>query len=167
MFRSIEDDTEAATARGESGVVNLPHYLFLMSFNIVGNLMLSRDVVDSQCKEGYEFFQAMGMVSVWAGKPNLADFFPFLKWLDPQGLKRNMTRDMGRALEIVEGFVKERIEEYKFGDKEKASKDFLDTLLEFEGDGKDWHEKIPYERLIILVLVSIYLHYLKILYYVL
>ncbi|OAY39663.1 iridoid oxidase [Manihot esculenta] len=152
MIRSIEDDTAAATARGESGVVNLPHYLFLMSFNIVGNLMLSRDVVDSQCKEGYEFFQAMGMVSVWAGKPNLADFFPFLKWLDPQGLKRNMTRDMGRALEIVEGFVKERIEEYKFGDKEKASKDFLDTLLEFEGDGKDWHEKIPYERLIILVL---------------
>ncbi|XP_057990302.1 iridoid oxidase-like [Hevea brasiliensis] len=33
MIRNIEDDTAAANARGESGVVNLPHYLFLMAFN--------------------------------------------------------------------------------------------------------------------------------------
>ncbi|KAF2294025.1 hypothetical protein GH714_006730 [Hevea brasiliensis] len=48
MIRSIEDDVVAATARGESIVINLPKYLFLMAFNIVGNLMLSRDVLDSQ-----------------------------------------------------------------------------------------------------------------------
>ncbi|KAF2320209.1 hypothetical protein GH714_025936 [Hevea brasiliensis] len=84
--------------------------------------------------------------------PNVADFLPFLKWFDPQGLRRNMSRDMARALKIVEGFVKERLEEYKLGNEEKNNKDFLDTLLEFEGDGKDWHEKIPYERIIIIIL---------------
>ncbi|KAF2320243.1 hypothetical protein GH714_026348 [Hevea brasiliensis] len=150
--RNIEDDTAAANARGESGVVNLPHYLFLMAFNVIGNLMLSRDLLDSQCKEGYEFFQATGMAAMWAGTPNVADFLPFLKWFDPQGLRRNMSRDMARALKIVEGFVKERLEEYKLGNEEKNNKDFLDTLLEFEGDGKDWHEKIPYERIIIIIL---------------
>ncbi|KAF2320274.1 hypothetical protein GH714_026576 [Hevea brasiliensis] len=152
MIRNIEDDTAAANARGESGVVNLPHYLFLMAFNVIGNLMLSRDLLDSQCKEGYEFVQATGMAAMWAGTPNVADFLPFLKWFDPQGLRRNMSRDMARALKIVEGFVKERLEEYKLGNEEKNNKDFLDTLLEFEGDGKDWHEKIPYERIIIIIL---------------
>ncbi|XP_058006619.1 iridoid oxidase-like [Hevea brasiliensis] len=56
---------------------------------------------------------------------------------------------MGLGLEIIAGFVRERIEEQN-QNKEKA-KDFLDTLLEFEGDGKDWHEKIPYERVIIII----------------
>ncbi|KAF2320268.1 hypothetical protein GH714_026542 [Hevea brasiliensis] len=151
MIRNIEDDTQLQM-QGESGVVNLPHYLFLMAFNVIGNLMLSRDLLDSQCKEGYEFFQATGMAAMWAGTPNVADFLPFLKWFDPQGLRRNMSRDMARALKIVEGFVKERLEEYKLGNEEKNNKDFLDTLLEFEGDGKDWHEKIPYERIIIIIL---------------
>lgn len=151
--RSIEDDVEAAKARGESGAVNLPHYLFLMSFNVIGNLVVSRDLLDSQCKEGHEFFEAMDKVATWVGTPNIADFLPFLKWLDPQGLKRSMLRDLGKAKEIVASFVEERIKDRKIG-KEKT-KDFLDTLLEFEGDGKEWHEKIPYEKVILIVLVSI------------
>ncbi|KAF2289791.1 hypothetical protein GH714_038639 [Hevea brasiliensis] len=150
MLRSIEDDAVAAKARGESGVVNLPHYFFLMSFNVLGNLMLSRDLLDSQCKEGHDFFHSMDKVAEWVGKPNVADFLPFLKWLDPQGLKRSMLRDMGRAKEIVAGFVEQRIKEHKLGKEE--TKDFLDTLLEYEGDGKEWHEKIPYEKVIIIVL---------------
>ncbi|KAJ9134885.1 hypothetical protein P3X46_032130 [Hevea brasiliensis] len=150
MIRSIEDDAAAASAGRESAAVNLPHHLFIMAFNVVGNLMLSRDLLDSQSKEGCEFFAAMGNVAVWAGKPNVADFLPFLKWLDPQGLKKNMLKDLGRAMEIIEGFVKERINEHKRN--EEKAKDFLDTLLEFEGDGKDWNEKIPYEKIIIIIL---------------
>ncbi|KAJ9174830.1 hypothetical protein P3X46_013431 [Hevea brasiliensis] len=150
MIRSIEDDATAGGARGESVAVNLRHYLSTMLFNVVGNLMLSRDLLHSQSKEGYEFFQAQGKTSVWAGKPNVADFLPFLKWLDPQGLKKNMLKDLGRAIEIIEGFVKERIEKHK--PNEKKAKDFLDTLLEFEGDGKDWQEKIPHEKIIIIIM---------------
>ncbi|KAF2282794.1 hypothetical protein GH714_043181 [Hevea brasiliensis] len=38
MFtRSIEEDEAAASARGESVVVILPHSLFIMAFNVVGN----------------------------------------------------------------------------------------------------------------------------------
>ncbi|KAF2310809.1 hypothetical protein GH714_017416 [Hevea brasiliensis] len=43
-----------------------------------------------------------------------------------------MLKDLGRAMEIIEGFVKERIEEHK--QNEEKAKDFLDTLLEFEGN---------------------------------
>ncbi|KAJ6742459.1 hypothetical protein OIU85_016529 [Salix viminalis] len=43
---------------------------------------------------------------------------------------------MGQAMRIVEKFVKERTEERKSREKKKT-KDFLDALLEYEGDGKD------------------------------
>ncbi|KAF2310820.1 hypothetical protein GH714_017451 [Hevea brasiliensis] len=68
MFtRSVENDAAAASAKGESVAVNLPHYLFIMAFNVVGNLMLSRDLLDSQSKEGYEFFSSPGKGNVFAG----------------------------------------------------------------------------------------------------
>ncbi|CAK9184596.1 unnamed protein product, partial [Ilex paraguariensis] len=82
-----------------------------MSFNLVGNLMLSRDLLDMQSVAGHEFFEAMNMFMQWAGKPNVADFFPFLKWLDPLGIKRNMIRYMGGCMKVVAGFVGERVHE--------------------------------------------------------
>ncbi|KAK8337025.1 hypothetical protein V6Z11_A09G161000 [Gossypium hirsutum] len=90
-----------------------------------------RDLLNSGSKDGKEFFDAMNDVMVWAGKPNLADFLPVSKWLDPQGIKRNMVRDMGRALEIVSNFVKER-----------ETKDLLDVLLEHTGEGKQGPDSI-------------------------
>ncbi|XVE96518.1 hypothetical protein REPUB_Repub02eG0229500 [Reevesia pubescens] len=87
----------------------------------------------------------------WAGKPNLADFLPVLKWLDPHGIKRNMVRDMGRAMKIVSRFVRERIEELKLA-KENTTKDFLDVLLEYEGEGKEGPCRISNQDVIIIIL---------------
>ncbi|KAK9290073.1 hypothetical protein L1049_008237 [Liquidambar formosana] len=150
MIRWIEEDATAACARGESGVVNIPHFLFLMAFNLVGNIMLSRDLLELKSKEGPEFFDAMDKFIKWVSKPNVVDFFPFLKWLDPQGIGKNMERDMGRAMSIVSRYVKERVQERQFG-KEKG-KDFLDVLLEYEGDGKEGPDKISDENIIIIIL---------------
>ncbi|KAI9154545.1 hypothetical protein LWI28_027882 [Acer negundo] len=150
MIENIEEDSSAAQARGELGEVDLSQYLFFMAFNLVGKLTLSRDLLDSHSKEGQEFFEAMKKVVEWAGKPNLADFFPFLKRLDPQGIKRNMVRDMGCSLKIVSGFVNERIEEQC--SREKTNKDFLDGLLEYEGDGKEGPDRISDQNVKIIIL---------------
>ncbi|KAJ6746777.1 CYTOCHROME P450 FAMILY 76 SUBFAMILY C POLYPEPTIDE 5-RELATED [Salix koriyanagi] len=94
----------------------------------------------------------MNKLTKWAGTPNVADFFPLLKWLDPRGIMRNMVQAMGQAIRIVEKFVKERTEERKSG--RKKTKDFLDALLEYEGDGKDEPDVISDQnrRTIILVI---------------
>ncbi|KAE8690056.1 Cytochrome P450 76A1 [Hibiscus syriacus] len=152
MVRYIQEDAAAAAReRGEEGKVNLAHFLFLMSFNLVGNLVLSRDLLSSRSEEGKQFFDAMNEVMVWAGKPNLADFLPVLKWLDPQGIKRNMVRYMGRAMKIVSSFVNERIDDLKLA-KEKTTKDFLDTLLEHTGEGKQGPATISNHNVIIIIL---------------
>ncbi|KAJ9181462.1 hypothetical protein P3X46_009590 [Hevea brasiliensis] len=151
MIKYIEEDVEAALARGETGELVVSHYVFVMAFNLIGNLVISQDLLNSHSKEGPEFFEAMDKVMEWSGKPNLADFLPFLKGLDPQRIKKNMERDLGRTMKVLEGFVRQRIEERKLM-KKREGRDFLDALLEYEGDGKGGPDEISaHRRLIIIV----------------
>ncbi|KAL5716753.1 hypothetical protein ACHQM5_009877 [Ranunculus cassubicifolius] len=135
----------------EKGGVHVAIFVFHMTFNLLGNLMLSRDLMDPQSKEGPKFFKAMDGLMQGGGLPNIADFFPSLKWLDPQRIRKMMERDVGQAIQIVSGFVKERIEDQQSGE-EKKRKDFLDVLLEYEGEGEDEPNKISHRDLVILIL---------------
>ncbi|CAI9778858.1 unnamed protein product [Fraxinus pennsylvanica] len=124
-------EKKANTEEGRRNGITVALYVFCASFNTMGNLMLSRDLVDPESKEASEFFNAMMGVTKWGGYPNISDLFPWLRWLDLQGLRKKMDRDMGKALDIVSTYVQERIEDRKAG--RESSKDFLDVLLDFEG----------------------------------
>lgn len=133
--------------------VEVAKFVFLGSFNMLGNLMLSRDLVDPQSKAGSEFFDAMMGLMEWSGHANISDVFPCLKWLDLQGLRRNMDRDIGKALAIAAQFFKERAQEkeQQTGGDRKA--DFLDVLLEFRGKGKEEPERLQEKEINIFILV--------------
>ncbi|XP_056161597.1 iridoid oxidase-like [Syzygium oleosum] len=150
MIMHIEEEMAVKQATTEQGI-DLSQFLFLLAFNVVGNMVLSRDLLDPKSKDGPEFFDAMNRFMEWAGKPNVADFMPVLKWWDPQGIKASMAKDMGRAMKIAEGFVKERLEERKTGEI-RATNDFLDAVLDYEGDGKEGHHKISSQNVNIIVL---------------
>ncbi|KAG8648635.1 hypothetical protein MANES_08G019501v8 [Manihot esculenta] len=151
MIQNIEEDVAAAVARGETGELAVAHYVFVMAFNLIGNLVISQDLLNSHSKEGPEFFEAMDKVMEWSGKPNVADFLPFLKGLDPQRIKKKMERNLGRTLKVVDGFVKKRIEDRKLM-KRREGRDFLDALLEYEGDGKNGPDEISAHRRLIIIL---------------
>ncbi|KAL6141845.1 hypothetical protein ACLB2K_060131 [Fragaria x ananassa] len=146
---------EEATKREENGSssegVHVARFVFLMTFNLLGNLMLSRDLVDPNSKEGLEFFDAMRGLMETNGHGNIADYFPWLRWLDPQGVKRRMKKHVGKALEIASGFVKARMKERKLVGGEKT-RDFLDVLLDFEDDENDESAKISDHHLNIFIL---------------
>ncbi|KAF8397827.1 hypothetical protein HHK36_016752 [Tetracentron sinense] len=138
----------------ETGCIEVARFVFLMTFNLMGNILLSQDLLDPNSVEGREFFHlSTGLVTL-AARPNLADFFPFLQWLDPQGIRRKMERDLGRALEIAAGFVKERTRDHRLGEKNKKN-DFLDMLMGFEGNREDELDKISDKNLNILIFVHI------------
>ncbi|CBI30232.3 unnamed protein product, partial [Vitis vinifera] len=67
------------------------------------------------------------------------------------GIKRNMVRELGRAMDIIAGFVKERVEERQTG-IEKEKRDFLDVLLEYRRDGKEGSEKLSERNMNIIIL---------------
>ncbi|KAK6147120.1 hypothetical protein DH2020_018032 [Rehmannia glutinosa] len=126
MLTWIEKD-----GNGNGNGIPVGRFVFLAAFNMLGNLMLSRDLVGPESETGMEFYGAMRRVMEWSGRPNVSDLFPWIRCIDLQGLKRRANRDMGIAFGIASGFVKERIKQRETGGGNE--KDFLDVLLEFEG----------------------------------
>ncbi|XP_065854567.1 iridoid oxidase-like [Euphorbia lathyris] len=158
MIQYIHEDSATAQHRGELGEIELSKYVFTMTFNLMGNLVLSRDLVNSKSKEGNDFFHAMDKAMELGGKANFADFFPFLKRLDAQRIKKDMEKHLGRTLSIIEKFVMERIEDRKLM-KERESKDLLDTFLEYNesGDGgREEHETISTHNMLIVIVETFF-----------
>ncbi|KAM7517965.1 hypothetical protein LguiB_016927 [Lonicera macranthoides] len=133
---------------GAGGAVEVGRLAFLASFNMIGNMVLSRDVVDPRSQVGSEFFTAVCDFVHLLTKPNISDLFPGLSVFDLQGIRKKMDRALGKALEISYGYMKERIkdrehEKEEEGEVSERRKDFLDVLLDFEGQGNDEPLKLP------------------------
>ncbi|KHN37270.1 Cytochrome P450 76A2 [Glycine soja] len=122
---------------GQSGTcaVDVGRFFFLMDFNLIGNLIFSKDLLDSEMERGDCFYYHALKVMEYAGKPNVADFLPILKGLDPQGIRRNTQFHVNQAFEIAGLFIKERMENGCSETGSKETKDYLDVLLNFRGDG--------------------------------
>lgn len=133
MVEWIGKEATDITASSAPAGIHVTRFVFLASFNMLGNLMLSRDLVSPESAEGSEFFAAMVELMEWSGHPNIVDLFPWLKWLDPQGLRRKAEEGMGKTIKIVGQFVTERLKEQKVAG---GKKDFLEVLLESEGNGR-------------------------------
>ncbi|XP_050228539.1 cytochrome P450 76A1-like [Mercurialis annua] len=117
--------------------VDLHRCFFLMAFNHIGNLIFSQNLDDPNLERGSIYFYHTSKIMEVSCKPNVADFLPILKWIDPQGIKRRTHFHTEHAFEAGQGFIEERIKirscEAHDGDKDKR-KDFLDVLLDFHGD---------------------------------
>ncbi|KAM3340013.1 cytochrome 76A2 [Capsicum galapagoense] len=148
MLKWIE---KAANSAEKGSGIEVTRFVFLASFNMLGNMILSKDLADPESEEASEFFNAMNGIMEWSGRTNVSDIFPFLRKFDLQSLRKKMTRDMGKAMEITSIFLKEREEERKKGIAEKG-KDFLDVLFEFEGTGKDEPAKFSKHQIKVLIL---------------
>lgn len=145
--RCVLDMVEWIRKAGASGrTIHVGRFVFLASFNMVGNLMLSQDLVGPESEESSEFFTAMVELLESTAYPNVVDLFPWLKWLDPQGLRRTADRGVKRTLKIIAGFVLERRLKHRRGTQ--SNKDFLEVLLEHQGNGISDH------GLSILILVT-------------
>lgn len=112
--------------------VHLEEYLFRMILNLISSFIISRDVIDMRSLTANEFFEAISGFMGWIGKPNLTDAFGFLRCIDPQGIRRNSAKHLERVLNVVNKFVKERIQDRQNGSWTQ-SVDFLDALLDFKG----------------------------------
>lgn len=155
MVSWIQEEANNNIGKEDWVGIQVSHFVFLASYNMLGNLMLSRDLVDPRSKEGNEFFSAMISLMGWVGQPNIVDLFPWLRWLDPQRLKRNADKNMSKTIQIVSDFVKDR---KSSADGQTTKKDFLEVLLEFQGvnntgNGNGKEDKISDRDIDIIIMV--------------
>ncbi|KAK1388225.1 hypothetical protein POM88_016403 [Heracleum sosnowskyi] len=64
----------------------------------------------NQDLESKEFRNLVWNIMVEAGKPNLADYFPILHRIDPQGIRQRMTGHFEKLIKLFDGLIKERLE---------------------------------------------------------
>ncbi|KAJ9563656.1 hypothetical protein OSB04_008816 [Centaurea solstitialis] len=114
--------------------INIGRVAFTTSFNVLSNFIFSTDMAryDYDSLETQEFKDAVSSLADVLGKPNLADFFPLLKPLDPQGLLRKANVYIEKAMAILDGMVEQRVQVTAKSSSHAVSStnDVLDLLLD-------------------------------------
>ncbi|KAG4968317.1 hypothetical protein JHK87_033968 [Glycine soja] len=67
------------------------------------------------------------------GTPNLANFFPVLKMVDPQSIKRRQSKNSKKVLDMFNHLVSQRLKQREDG---KVHNDMLDAMLNISNDNK-------------------------------
>nr|GEZ42105.1 7-ethoxycoumarin O-deethylase-like [Tanacetum cinerariifolium] len=115
-------------ASKSNNFVDIGRAAFRTSLNLISNTIFSKDLVDPYDDSGKEFKELVGIKLVEAGKPNLVDYFPVLRKMDPLGIKSRMTCHF----EIFEELIKERLVMKKL-----KQDDVLDVFLKASEENPD------------------------------
>nr|AQY76214.1 cytochrome P450 [Thapsia garganica] len=149
MLSWIEKEIEESA----TGEIEVKKFMFPAIFNLIGNLTLSQDLTHPNSKMASEFYTALSGFSVCLSSPNISDLFPWLRWLDLQGLRRRTDRELKKAMQIISGFVSERVKQRQHREgRATEHKDFLDVVLDYEGNGKDEPAKLSHHQITIFLM---------------
>ncbi|KAI3877150.1 hypothetical protein MKX03_010417 [Papaver bracteatum] len=156
--KCVQQMIQWVSAEGnQSTSVELRHILFVSLFNLMGNLLFSRDLLDLKSVDGNEFYRTIGEIVEITLKPNAADFFPWLRMLDLQNLNKRMKNATDTLINIIEGFANERRRHMDSVHKKDEVRDFWTVLQEFEGNGKDEPRRMSDRQINLLIIVSNFL----------
>ncbi|CAN6480329.1 unnamed protein product [Victoria cruziana] len=126
-MRNLTDHVRTAAAEGRP--VDIGKCAFAMTLNLVSNSIFSQDVADLGSESAGEFKSLVWDILETAGTPNIADYFPVLRAVDPQGLRRRMMVSFQQLHAFFDGLIDGRLESYA-AKGQREGKDFLDALLQ-------------------------------------
>ena len=90
--------------------VEIAHIAFHSSFNLLGNMVFGKDVFGPDLfGASQELKDAIAKVTKLHAAPNMADFFPFLQFLDPQGVQCNMEIQLKKMYDVMDIFIEDRL----------------------------------------------------------
>ncbi|EEF51432.1 (S)-N-methylcoclaurine 3'-hydroxylase isozyme 1 [Ricinus communis] len=124
------------TKQGQA--VNVAEVVFGTIFNTISHLLFSTDLIGFENQIGGVKSLLWSMMEM-ATSPNIAEFYPILAPLDPQGLKRKMTKCLKEMFGVWEIYIKERRRTHDH-DHAAPKTDFLDIFLSngFDDDQINW-----------------------------
>lgn len=117
--------------------VDISHASFVTALNIISNILFSVSLGSYDSKNSSVFHELMTGVMEAIGNPDLANFFPFLRFFDLQGNSKKMKDYSERLFQVFRGFYDDRIVENssRTDEKDVSSNDFVDVLIDLhQGD---------------------------------
>ncbi|KAL9396823.1 hypothetical protein Peur_011076 [Populus x canadensis] len=109
--------------------VDIRRSVFTTSLNLISNTFFSLDIANYNSDLSQEFSDLVVGVTEQIGKPNIADYFPILRLVDPQGVRRKTNNYLKRLTQILDSIINERTRPRSSSVASKASHDILDALL--------------------------------------
>ncbi|GMI96211.1 cytochrome P450, family 76, subfamily C, polypeptide 4 [Hibiscus trionum] len=137
----------------EGEAINIGQAAFDTSINLLSNTIFSMDLVDPNSSIAQEFRETIYGVMVEAGKPNLADYFPLLRKIDPQGVRRRLTVHFDKLLNLFGKMFDERFHSRK-SKASTPSNDALDALIDIVKDGTAELNKTCVTHLLLVLFVA-------------
>ena len=110
--------------RGES--INIARASFVTSLNLISNTLFSTDLGSYDSKISMELQESVVRIMETIGKPNLANYFPLIGFLDLQGIRKEMKVCSDVLFQVFQGFIDAR-------NNEKTTRnesDLLDLLMD-------------------------------------
>lgn len=109
--------------------VDVGRSVFTTVLNLISNTFFSLDVTNYNSDLSQEFSNLVVGFLEQIGKPNIADYFPILRLVDPQGIRRKTNNYLKRLTQIFDSIINERTRLRSSSVASKASHDVLDALL--------------------------------------
>ncbi|KAF8032913.1 hypothetical protein BT93_D1717 [Corymbia citriodora subsp. variegata] len=136
-----------------SNAVDIGEAAFRTSLNFLSNTIFSLDLADPSSASNTEFKKIFSLIMAVAGKPNIADYFPILKKIDPQGSRRQMKMYFGQMLDLFEGLIQKRMQMRAASDYARKD-DVLDTLIDLCEDENAHMEILQIKHLLLDLFVA-------------
>lgn len=119
--------------KGEA--IDMGKLAFKTSINLLSNTVFSVDFANNK--------DLVMDMSETVGSPNMADFFPLLRLIDPQGIKRTYVFYVGKLFGIFDNIIDQKLK-LREGDGFVTNNDMLDSLLAEENKKELDREKIQH-----------------------
>ncbi|XP_047971578.1 cytochrome P450 76T24-like [Salvia hispanica] len=116
---------------GRGREVNFEEVAFVTALNLISTTLFSVDFASLDSHSSHEEVKEIirGIMEI-TGTPNVADFFPILRLVDPQGLKRKANVYLGKMLDKFDEIISKRLEERDKSSDCLRKKDLLEVLLD-------------------------------------
>ncbi|CAL8993801.1 unnamed protein product [Prunus brigantina] len=119
-------DVHESVVKGDA--VEIGRAAFKTTLNLMSRTVFSVDLADQNSERAREFKELVRSIMEEISKPNLADYFPVLKKIDPVGIRRRLTRHFLKMFDLFDRLIIQRMESRKAPDYIMTS-DMLDTLI--------------------------------------
>ncbi|KAK9934411.1 hypothetical protein M0R45_021557 [Rubus argutus] len=104
--QKLIDDVNESMRAGEA--IDIGRAAFTTTLNLMSQTILSVDLADQSSEMAGEFKKTVWCMVEEIAKPNLADYFPLLRKVDPQGIRRRMTYYFQKTILIFDRMIQQR-----------------------------------------------------------
>ncbi|WJX13948.1 hypothetical protein P8452_04282 [Trifolium repens] len=147
-LKDLMNDMHKSSLTGET--VDIRRAAFKACINFLSYTFVSQDFVESLDDE-YKDIVSTLLSAV--GTPNIADHFPILKILDPQGIKRHTTKYVAKVFYALDIIIDQRMK-LRQSEDYVSKNDMLDTLLDISKEDTQKMDKKQIKHLLLDLLVA-------------